>query len=85
MENQVEKIKSRKLAVFGPQTQSFSSQTILKWFVMQKIVFGGQNCQFATFYFFRLKFRVKSEPKWAKNRDFSILDKSAKSADMNDL
>ena len=33
-EFQLEKIKSRKLAVFDPQTQSFTLQTIYKWFVM---------------------------------------------------
>ena len=42
-EFQVEKIKSRKLAVFDPQTQSFTLQTIFKWFVMWKIVCWGSK------------------------------------------
>ena len=62
-EFQSEKIKSRKLAVFGPQTQSFASQTILKWFVMQKIVFGGQKRPICDFLFFQTEIPCK---KWAK-------------------
>ena len=42
-EFQVGKIKSRKLAVFDPQTQSFTLQTIFKCFLMWKIVFGDQK------------------------------------------
>ena len=42
-EFQIEKIKSRKLAVFDPQTQSFTLQTIFRWFGKEKVVLGGSK------------------------------------------
>ena len=46
---------------------------------------GAIYGHFTTFYFFRLIFCVKNEPKWPKNRFFSILDRSANLADKYDL
>ena len=45
---------------------------------------GAKKRQFATFYFFRLNLRVKNELKLPQNRQFSIYDKSADMADIND-
>ena len=45
---------------------------------------GAKKRRFATFYFFRLNLHVKNKLKLLKNRQFSILDKSADMADIND-
>ena len=45
---------------------------------------GAKKRHFATFYFFRLNLHVKNKLKLLKNRQFSILDKSAYMAHIND-
>ena len=53
-------IQNWKIAIFDPFYTEFQSEKIKS---RKRLCLGAKNGQFATFYFFRLKFRVKSEPK----------------------
>ena len=50
----------------------------------EKLCLGPNKRHFTTFYFFTLNFCVKIVSKLPKNGYFSIFDKSADSADIND-
>ena len=64
----------------------FPNQIKLVWEV-KKGIYKSKNVilrHFAIFYFSRLNFCVKNELKLLKNSKFSIFDKSADMADIND-
>ena len=50
----------------------------------KKLCLGAKKRLFAKFYFLKLNFHVKNQPTLPQNRQFSIFDKSADMADIND-